>query len=231
MIRVSTGIEGLDEMVDGGIPAGHTVLVIGPAGSGKTTFALQFIWNGLVKDEACMFISLEEDEPKLLKTASKYGWDFQRYIDKGTLSLVKLDAVDVSTTMTRLKSELPKIIDSAGVSRVVIDPFTLLEMVYGTDHDRRVQTFELCDIISKTGATTVITSEVGENGRSSWFGLMEYVVDGVIVLRNTPITGNEDRIVFSILVTKMRWSNHAMDSKPYVITKEGIVVHSKAAVF
>jgi circadian clock protein KaiC len=231
MIRVSTGIEGLDEMVDGGIPAGHTILLMGPAGSGKTTFALQFIWNGLVKDEIGMFISLEEEEPKILKTASRYGWDFQRYVDKGTLSLLKLDALDISATMARLKSELPKIIDSTAVSRVVIDPFTLLEMLYETDHDRRVHTFELCDIISKTGATTLVSSELGKDGRSSWFGLMEYVVDGVILLRNTPITGSEDRMVFTILVTKMRWSNHAKEIKPYDITDKGIIIHSKSAVF
>ncbi len=231
MIRVSTGIEGLDEMVDGGIPAGHAVLVMGPAGSGKTTFALQFIWNGLLKDEKCMFISLEEEEPKILKTASRYGWDFQRYIDKGTLLLLKLDAFDISATMARLKSELPEIIGSTGVSRVAIDPFILLEMVYETAQERRVHTFGLCDIISKTGATTLITSEVGKDRYISWFGLLEYVVDGVILLRNTPVTGSEDRIEFTILVTKMRWSKHAKVIKPYEITEKGIVVHSKSVVF
>lgn len=231
MIRVSTGIKGLDEMVDEGLPAGHTVLVMGPAGAGKTTFALQYIWNGLLKDEICMFISLEEEEPKILKTASRYGWDFQRYVDKGTLSLLKLDALDVSTTMMRLKSELPKIIDSSGVSRVAIDPFTLLEMVYENDHDRRVHTFELCNVISKTGATTVITSEVGKDGRSSWFGLMEYVADGVILLSNTATIGTKDKVIFTIQVMKMRWSNHAKEIRPYDITEKGIEIHSKSAVF
>ena len=231
MIRVSTGIEGLNEMVDGGLPAGHTILVMGPAGSGKTTCALQFTWDGLVKDESCLYISLEEDEPKILKTASRYGWDFRRYVDKGTLLLLKLDVFDINATMARLKSELPKIIDSNSVSRVAIDPFTLLEIMYETDHDRRVQTFELCNIISKTGATTLVTSEVGKDGRSSWFGLMEYVVDGVILLRTTPLTGSEDRMVFTIWVTKMRWSSHSKEIKPYDITENGIIIHSKSAVY
>ena len=56
-----TGIDGLDEMLGGGVPKGHNVVVVGSFGTGKTSFALQFIWEGLKNDEPCIFISLEED--------------------------------------------------------------------------------------------------------------------------------------------------------------------------
>lgn len=229
MIRVSTGIKGLNEMIQGGIPAGHTIAVIGPPGSGKTILCMQYIWDGLTKDELCIYISLEEDEDKLLKTASNYGWDLQKYIDMGTLSLLKLDAVDITGTMGRMLSELPKLIDSTGVTRVVIDPFVLIEMTFDDDHKRRVNTYELVRTINRTGATTLITSETLD-GYHSRFGTVEFIADGIFLLQ---VIRSKERaeLIYAIQVNKLRWSDHSKQLKPYAITNSGIEVHPESNVY
>jgi circadian clock protein KaiC len=229
MIRVSTGISGLNEMIEGGIPAGHTIAAIGPPGAGKTTLCLQYVWDGLMKDELCMYISLEEEEEKLLKTALNYGWDFQKYIDRGTLSLIKLDALDINGTMERMLSELPKLISNSGVRRIVIDPFILVEMAFDNDHKRRVNIYELVRTIGRTGVTTIITSEA-LNGYHSHFGIIEYIVDGVFVLE---VIHSKQRgsLIYAIQVNKLRWSSHSKDMKPYAVTSNGIDVYLDSNVY
>lgn len=229
MIRVSTGINGLNEMIDGGIPAGHSVAVIGPPGSGKTTFCLQYMWDGLQKDEHCLYISLEEEEDRLLQTATNYGWDFKKYIDRDMLSLIKLDAFDITGTMDRMLSELPKLIDKNGVKRLVIDPFIHIEMGFADDHKRRVNIYELIRRLAKTGVTTLITTENLE-GVHSHFGILESIVDVVFLLQIIRST-ERGALIYAFQVNKMRWSAHSKDIKPYAITGRGIEIYRESNVY
>jgi len=86
----TTGVIGLDEMLGGGLPAGHIVAFLGSPGTGKSTFALQFIYAGLQKSENCIYLSLEESEENIIKTASMFGWDLKPYITKKKLTLIRL---------------------------------------------------------------------------------------------------------------------------------------------
>ena len=230
MIRKSTGIAGLNEMLEGGFPSGHAIAVVGSPGSGKTTFALQFIWDGLTKDELCMLISLEDEENKLVETASKYGWDFKRYIDASTLSLVKLDTADMSNMFARIKSELPRIIDSMGISRVVIDPVTILEMGCKSEYERRVYIKELCNTLSRTGATTLLINETYLDKQDSTYGVIEHVTDGVILLHSIN-RSDSSSVLHGIEVVKMAWIAHSKDIKPYEITSAGIKVHERSRIY
>src|SRR5512136_1756955 len=92
--RLKTGIGGLDEMLQGGLPENHIVLVMGSFGTGKTTFGLQFLLEGLRNAEPCIFISLEEDKESILKNASSFGWDLSEVLDKKKLGLFKLEPSD-----------------------------------------------------------------------------------------------------------------------------------------
>lgn len=229
MMRVSTGIKGLNEMIEGGIPAGHTMAVVGPPGSGKTTFCLQYIWDGLQKDDRCLYISLEEEEDKLLQTALNYGWDLKKYIEIGKLMLIKLDAFDITGTMDRMLSELPKLIKNNGIKRLAIDPFIHVEMAFDDDHKRRVNIYELVRKISKTGVTTLITSENLE-GYHSNFGIIESIVDGVFLLQMIHST-ERGTLVYAFQVYKLRWSGHSKDLKPYSVTSRGIEIYLDSNVY
>jgi KaiC domain protein len=231
MGRVKTGVDGLDEMLQGGLPENHIVVVMGSFGTGKTTLGLQFIVEGLRKDEPCIFISLEEDKDSILKNAAAFGWDLSGAIDKKKLGLFKLEPSDAKTTITRIKSELPKFVKSFGAKRVVLDSVSLLNMMFADENDRRSNLFNLCQLLRSTGATTLLTAEVkDENPRSSRDGLAEYTADGVLLLQSEEkAEGGEVQLTIRIL--KMRRTTHSRRVKPYSITEKGVVVHAGADVF
>ncbi len=227
--KVSTGISGLDEMLGGGIPVGQIIALLGSCGTGKTTLSLQFIWAGLQKGEKCIFISLEEDEADITGNALNYGWDLKPYMESGALALVKLEPADAKSTVARIRSELPAYIKSSGSKRVIFDSVSLLSMLFDSDSERRSSLFDLCKQIKGSGATALFTAEVDpSNPGVSRDGLVEYVADGVILLRYNEV--NND-VQLSIRIIKLRRANHQRRIKPYSITPKGIEVHSKAEVF
>ncbi len=229
--RVKTGVEGLDEMLQGGFPENHIVVVMGSFGTGKTTLALQYVVEGLRRDEQCIFISLEEDKESITSNASSFGWDLSSAIQKKKLGLFKLEPSDAKTTITRIRSELPKLVKSFGAKRVVLDSVSLLNMMFSDENERRSNLFNLCQLLKSTGATTLITAEVkDENPRSSRDGLAEYTADGVLLLQSEESKeGGEVQLTIRIL--KMRRTAHSRRVKPYSITEKGLVVHAGAEVF
>jgi KaiC domain protein len=220
--RVKTGIEGLDEMLEGGLPKGHTVVVMGSFGTGKTTFGLQFLNQGLKQSEKGIYISLEEDDRSILDDAMAFGWDLKPSIDAKKLVIVKLEPTDAKTTITRIKSELPDFIKSFGATRIVFDSVSLLNMLYDSDHDKRVNLFNLSQLVKKTSATCLMTAEVSdENPFATRDGLVEYVADGVIALRYVEVK-DKNEMTLTIRVVKMRRIT------PYSIGQKGIEVHAGA---
>ena len=229
--RVKTGVQGLDEMIQGGFPEGHLVVAMGSFGTGKTTLGLQFLMEGLKEGEHCIFISLEEDKDSVVKNASSFGWDLSEPISKKRLGLFKLEPSDAKTTITRIKSELPKFVKSFGAKRVVIDSVSLLNMMFTYESERRSNLFNLCQLLRSTGATTILTAEVkDENPRSSRDGLAEYTADGVLLLQSDE-TRESGEVQLTVRVLKMRRTTHSRRVKPYSITDTGLVVHAGAEIF
>lgn len=231
MDRVKTGIEGLDEMLEGGLPRSQAVVVMGSFGTGKTTFGLQFINQGLKEGEKGVFISLEEDQESIIGNARSYGWDLRPYIDQKKLAIVKLEPTDAKTTIARVKSELPEFIKGFGASRIVLDSVSLLNLLFDSDHDKRSNLFTLIQMIKRTGATCLMTAEVADdNPNASRDGLVEYAVDGVIALRYEELKERSE-IQLTVRVMKMRRIQHSRRVKPYAITGRGIEVHAAAEAF
>lgn len=231
MEQLNTGVAGLDEMLKGGIPKEHIIAVLGSPGTGKSTFALQFIYAGLLKGENCIYLSLEESEETIVKTASIFGWDLVPYITNKKLVLIRLSAMNMKVTSGRVEDDLPKLFQSFGVKRLVIDPITLYEMMYDSDSGRREHLFNFAEKIREHGVTVVMTSETNNgNPYNSKFGLIEYIADGVIILRQ--VRQAELQAVTTVVeISKMRRIDHSKDIKPYAISKNGIVVHTEAEFF
>jgi len=229
--RVKTGISGLDEMLQGGLPENHIVLVMGSFGTGKTTLGLQFLVEGLRQAEPCIFISLEEDKDSIMKNAAAFGWDLTPALEAKKLGVFKLEPSDAKTTIMRIKSELPKFIKSFGAKRVVLDSVSLLNMMFSDENERRSNLFNLCQLLRTTGATSVLTAEVkDDNPRSSRDGLAEYTADGVLLLQSDE-SKEGGEVQLTIRIMKMRRTAHSRRVKPYSITDKGIVVHAGADVF
>ena len=223
--KVKTGIEGLDEMLFGGIPIGSTVVVMGSFGAGKTTFGLQFLSQGLAEGEKGIFISLEEDRESILADAEAHGWDLRSKLSEKQLEIVKLEPNDAKVTIQRIKSELPDFIKKFGASRIVIDSVSLLNLLFDTDHDRRTNLFNLSQMVKRTGATLIMTAEVkDDNPFASRDGLIEYVADGVISLRYLEMQSRNE-LMLSLRIIKMRRTDHSRKITPYSITNKGLEVH------
>jgi KaiC domain protein len=230
MDLIRTGVDGLDELLGGGIPKGHVVTVLGGFGTGKTTLSLQFMKEGLENGEKCIFITLEETDESILENAKSFGWDLGKYKDQN-LSLVKLEPADMKSTLTKVRSELPSYIKKFGAQRVVMDSVSLLSMMFPDESERRVHLFDLCQVMRSSGATSILTAESkDEIPRSSKDGLVEYVSDGVISLQFHQTKGSSD-VQLVMQVVKMRRRAHSRRMKPYSITGEGMVVHTEAEVF
>jgi KaiC domain protein len=228
MERVKTGVEGLDSMLDGGVPKGETFVVMGSFGTGKTTFGLQFLNQGLAQGEKGIYISLEEDQESILADAMAHAWDLKPYIDSQKLAVVKLEPNDAKTTISRIKSELPDFIKGFGASRIVIDSISLLNMLFDSEHERRANIFNLSQMIKKVGTTCLMTAEVrDDNPLASRDGLVEYVSDGVISLRYEE-KHEKNELQLSLRIIKMRRTKHSRRITPYQITGAGIVVHEGA---
>ncbi len=227
---VLTGIDGLDAMLGGGVPRGHIITVMGSFGTGKTTFGMQFLMQGLINGEKGIFISLEEDPDSISANAAAFGWDLKPYLKEKKLAIVKLEPADAKATVTRVKSELPEFIRKFSATRVVIDSISLLNMMFGDDNERRARLFSLCQQLKTTEATCVFTAEVkDDNPRSSRDGLVEYVSDGVIGLRFNERENGDVQLVIQII--KMRRLPHPRSIKPYSITDQGLEVHGDMEVF
>jgi KaiC domain protein len=231
MELLKTGIVGLDEMLGGGIPAGHMIAVLGPPGTGKSTFALQFIYAGLYNCENCVYLSLEESAEDIIKTALIFGWDLRPYLKDKKLALVHFSTPNLKAAIERIENDLPKLFKSFNIRRLAIDPVTLYEMIHDSESERRDRLFNLAQILKGTGVTAVMTSEISkENPYYSRYGLIEYIADGVIILRQAR-HADMGAVTTVIEVSKMRHIDHSKEIKPYNITGSGIVVHSGSGVF
>ncbi|ABS56871.1 putative circadian clock protein, KaiC [Methanoregula boonei 6A8] len=228
--RVKMGIPGLDEMLGGGLLAGNICAVIGTYGTGKTTFSLNFIWDGLKRGERAIYISLEEREDRLLQYMKQKGWDVEPYLNK-SLFIIKLDPTDFNLANNRIKNELPNLISEVKASRVVIDPISLFEDLFSSDAERRREMFRFIDGLREKNCTMMMTSETNsDNVFSSRHGLIEYLADTVILLRYVRSSDLTD-VYLALEVVKMRMSSHSREIKPYAIEQTQVTVFSEANVF
>ena len=227
---VLTGIDGLDELLGGGVPRGHTVTVLGSFGTGKTTFGIQFLVQGLINREKGIFISLEEDPDSIVASAAGFGWDLATPLKEKRLAIVKLEPADARTTVMKVRSELPKFIKDFGADRVVVDSVSLLNMMFPDEVERRARLFSLSQQIKTTGATALFTAETkDDNPRASRDGLVEYISDGVISLQSREKESGDVQLVMQVM--KMRRLRHSRAVKPYTIDDDGLNVHADVEVF
>jgi len=229
--RVPTGIPGLDEMVGGGFPAGHVVLVTGLPGTGKTCFGLQFLMAGVAKGEKGVFLSLEEDVAPLLESARQFRWAVDTAVSGGTLKVLRIDPKEARQSLHRIQGELGKELSALGAQRIVVDSVSLLNMLSDDESGRRATLFALAAACRETGATTVLTAEADPiHPEVSRDGLSEYVADGVLLLGyRTAADGH--RVGLSLRVLKMRRTAHLRTVQPYTIGPNGISVDAKAVDF
>jgi len=230
--RLDIGIEGLDNMIQGGVPLRHLIVIIGGAGTGKTTFGLQFLHHGLQKEDTDkgVFITLEQTYEDIMSTADERGWEFARHEDEGNLAVIDLDPIEMANSLDNIRGELPDLIEDFDADRFVLDSVSLLEMMYDDVAKRRTEVFDFTQSLKSAGVTTVLTSEASDdNPYASRHGIIEYLTDAVFLLRYVRSETQETRL--AVEIQKIRNANHSRETKPYEITMEGISVYEQANIF
>ncbi|URR34339.1 circadian clock protein KaiC [Thermosynechococcus sp. HN-54] len=220
--KIPTMIEGFDDISHGGLPQGRTTLVSGTSGTGKTLFAVQFLYNGItIFNEPGIFVTFEESPQDIIKNALSFGWNLQSLIDQGKLFI--LDAspdpdgqevagdFDLSALIERIQYAIRKY----KATRVSIDSVTAVFQQYDAASVVRREIFRLAFRLKQLGVTTIMTTErVDEYGPVARFGVEEFVSDNVVILRNV-LEGERRRRTVEIL--KLRGTTHMKGEYPFTI--------------
>jgi circadian clock protein KaiC len=240
---VRTGIPGADEILaHEGIPRGHNILVAGGPGSGKTTFAMQFLYKGATEfDEPGVYVSLDENPDDVRKNMMKFGWDFGSLEEQKKVSFVNVSPVRVAPTeaglvqlgmkefkLVKLLEAIRKSVEEIDARRVVIDPVTMFMLQYPDEIDRIYAMRDLIADFRKNDCTNLMISELRGTGLEREHQFEEYLVQGVILLR-TLMKG--DKLIRMFQVEKMRGLATDTQPRPYNITDEGVEIYHTLTVF
>jgi KaiC/GvpD/RAD55 family RecA-like ATPase len=246
--QVVTGIKGLDEILHGGLPKGRIILLAGSPGSGKTTFAMQFLAAGAKSGEAGLYVSLDEKPERIKADLSSFNWNIDALERDGKLTII--DATQLRRPGPRMDDRMPgekgvnlilpeltlgslartirRIASEEGIQRLAIDPITSLMLRYPEEYKRRRALLLFFDVLESTGCTCIVTSELHTAVLARTFQIEEYLSQGVILLHTMVHEGN---VIRAVQVEKMRGISHDTQIRPYQIGSTGIEVYPKDRVF
>ena len=235
--RISTGIDGLDELILGGFPQGSVTLVSGTPGTCKTIVCFQFINKGLKNGEKCLYMTSDERIKNLIFQAKELGFDFQSYIDNSQLKFLYLDL-----ERRDIHKEMDDEIRTNQYSRVVLDSLTPLSEIpvwlvnkgneiipserpsdrttFPIDSIQATRTHvrRLMSILEEDDCTTLVTSEIPEGSRSlSRDSISEFLVDGILLL-DLDLTMDRRKLT----IRKMRGTKHTLKPQDIKIGEGGL---------
>ena len=225
--KAPSGIAGLDEITNGGLPQGRPTLVCGGAGCGKTLLAMEFLVRGAVEhNEPGVFMAFEETEAELTKNVASLGFNLRQLVAKKKIALdhVHIERSEIEETgeynLEGLFIRLNHAIDSIGAKRVVLDTIEALFAGLPNELILRSELRRLFRWLKDKGVTAIITAERGQ-GTLTRHGLEEYVADCVIMLDHRVTEQISTR---RLRVVKYRGSVHGTNEYPFLISEEGISV-------
>jgi circadian clock protein KaiC len=222
--RLSTGVPVLDEMLGGGIPSGYSVLLVGPAGSGKSILSTEFLDAGVRRGEAGV-VALFERAPNQIMNAK-----LQALVDGGQVGILTVGALDMS--IDEILYGLIEEIDARKATRLVLDSLTGFEMTLSPEYrdDFRESLYRLATMLNAKGVTVIMTSELEDRYdelRFSPYG-SAILVDAIIMQRFVEWDA-ELRTVISVV--KVRGSKHSRQIRLCEITDEGVRIDTTPAPF
>jgi KaiC/GvpD/RAD55 family RecA-like ATPase len=245
MERTPTGITGLDQMLGGGIPTGYTVLLSGGPGSGKSTFAMQFLTNGKEQyGEDGVYITMDERPAEIDRNFSQYGWDLSKIkllglnirqatdtteVKYTTLdeekreqsNIIELDVKKIS--VESLKDFITKIVEQTKAKRLVVDSLASFSLQLQTEYEVRQEVLALVNLLHDLGCTTLLLTEKPEGSEGiSRFGVEEFMCQGVMVLYNLKVGSKRSR---GLEVFKMRGTNHSQKICMMMFGEHGVEVY------
>lgn len=227
---VSTGVDGLDTILNGGITKHSTVLVSGNPGTGKSIFGIQYLHAGATEhDERGVYVSFEENAADIEEAAASVGFDeFSDLVEAGDIVIhdkrEMLREEDFSEAVDKL---LETVVDGS-FDRLVLDSLSMFQLFFEDEREQRTSLLKFSDILKSNGLTSILINEQGAVFPDTEVGLENFLTDGNIYFIQTPTDSGVNRYVW---VAKMRKQAIDTDIFPMEIGEGGITVHDRAGGF
>ena len=224
--KFSTGLDSLDHLTNGGLPAGRATLVVGAPGAGKTVVALQIAVAAARRGTPGVFVTLEEGEDEILANAASFTWDPGDIAGQALMFYDGRASIEAMVTgdfdLNGLIAGLGALAESGAMGCVVLDGLDQLLSNLGDLSRRRAELYRLLATLSHHGVTTLITAKGDDEGQMASAGeaFMQFAAPCVIALRRRTTTG---AMVRTLQVLKYRGSSFGGSEVPYVIDEDGIV--------
>jgi circadian clock protein KaiC len=225
--KCPTGISGLDQITEGGLPQGRPTLLCGSAGCGKTVLAMEFLVRGATEfNEPGVFMAFEETEKDLRENVASMGFDLTALCarQKMIVDHVRVERCEIEETgeydLEGLFIRLSNAIDSIGAKRVVLDTIESLFSGFSNENILRAELRRLFGWLKSKGVSAVITAETGE-GKLTRHGIEEYVADCVILLDHRV---EDQSSIRRLRILKYRGTMHGTSEYPFLIGQTGFSV-------
>jgi circadian clock protein KaiC len=222
--KTLTGIQGFDEITDGGLPRGRTTLVMGGPGCGKTVFALQSLVNAAhQRKEAGIFVAFEESTQQIVANAATFGWDLPALSTKKLFFLdarlspdvVKAGEFDLVGMLNALRAKA----EEMQATCIVFDAVDVLLTLLDDPAAERREMYRIRDWLSSNGLTGIITQKVANTDAENPYAFMQFMVDCVVMLRHQVVDGSAFR---NLRVMKYRGSGFSADEFPITLASGGM---------
>lgn len=230
--KIKSGIPGFDEIGHGGIPKGRTTLLSGSAGSGKTIFGIQFLYNGIVQSkEGGVFIPFEERPKEIIKNVKSFGWDLEKQIKANKLAFVDASpgredqVITGEFTLDAFLARILHAIKKTNAKRVVLDSISAIYPQFGNPETIRRELRRLLNELNGLGVTSILSSEssASEPGAFATLNMEEFVSDNVVLLHNyyDQVRGTRRR---SCEILKYRGADHDTEDSPLLVSEAGLEI-------
>ena len=229
-MRALTGISELDSMLHGGFMRGDVTLIVGSAGTGKTTLALQYLVNGATKfNENGLYVTFEQMPAQIYRDAASFGWDIRKLEAEGKIRVV-CTSPPVLVQFIESRSPIDAIIDEIKAKRIVIDSISHLE-TFIPPSVLRSELYRVVNHFKMKGLTSVFIAEshevFGDHLVVTGVGL-SFLVDCIILLRIVEIKSSLRK---ALTVLKIRGSDHDKQLREFEITPQGIKIAAAFAQY
>lgn len=219
--RVRSGIEGLDDLIEGGFVKSDIILLAGNTGSGKTTFCTGFVYNGAAKHgENGVYATFEEDERSLRRNMVKIGYNIEKLEQEGKISVIGLEAMRGTGFNANIEFILSKV-KEINAKRLVVDSLTAFLTSCEEKFEYRTLMHLFYKILKQLQCTTIMTCSVPTGFQTLGLGVEEFIADSVLTLENN-VYGSELKTRF--MIRKMRGTEHSKKYHDVMISDEGLKI-------
>jgi circadian clock protein KaiC len=219
---VSSGIDSLDKIIEGGFNEGDVILLAGQPGSGKSTLAIEFLYNGAKRhNQKGVYASFVESSSKLTRDMARFNWDLASLAGEGKLSILDLIQTigqdGYETNLEVIMSYIKKI----GAKRLVIDSLSAMMTYIQTKAEARSFMGIMNKFLEEVKCTTILILEMPWGRTEVGAGFEEFMADGLLILDSSLESFKVRRRLY---IPKMRGVDHALDCFDFYITPDGINV-------